>query len=79
MPRTNARNTVTVALVNSQRYGGGAMYSSSFRGGSFYNNFDINDERNRTKYASLLFHELGHAWGDLFDEYNMQIDEPTDK
>eukprot|EP01064_Diplonema_japonicum_P000179 TRINITY_DN10123_c0_g2_i2.p1 TRINITY_DN10123_c0_g2~~TRINITY_DN10123_c0_g2_i2.p1 ORF type:complete len:1138 (+),score=207.10 TRINITY_DN10123_c0_g2_i2:461-3874(+) len=77
-PRTlNKRNTVIAVLVNDNQYGGGGLYSPSAKIGCFYNGFDFNDATQKQKFASLLFHELGHAWGDLFDEYDMQITEPS--
>ena len=72
-------HTIVVVLVNDAQYGGGGLFSSNAHIGCFYNGMDISDASQKTRYASLLFHELGHAWGDLFDEYDLSIDEPTEK
>eukprot|EP01059_Diplonema_ambulator_P011106 TRINITY_DN21077_c0_g1_i1.p1 TRINITY_DN21077_c0_g1~~TRINITY_DN21077_c0_g1_i1.p1 ORF type:complete len:1319 (+),score=377.18 TRINITY_DN21077_c0_g1_i1:30-3959(+) len=77
-PRTaNKDNTVMAILVNDGEYGGGGMFSTTARLACFYNGFNYDDSGERTKFGSLLYHELGHAWGDLFDEYDMLITEPT--
>eukprot|EP01065_Artemidia_motanka_P046847 TRINITY_DN7190_c2_g1_i1.p1 TRINITY_DN7190_c2_g1~~TRINITY_DN7190_c2_g1_i1.p1 ORF type:complete len:1478 (+),score=501.53 TRINITY_DN7190_c2_g1_i1:46-4434(+) len=77
-PSTNLQNSVVIALVNSPHYGGGGMYSKKFRGGAFFNGFTLTSDSNKTRFASLLFHELGHSWSDLLDEYDMLITEPQD-
>eukprot|EP00754_Rhynchopus_humris_P039896 Rhum_TRINITY_DN22974_c0_g1::Rhum_TRINITY_DN22974_c0_g1_i1::g.176734::m.176734 len=81
-PKSQHRgNTVVTVLVNSQKYGGGGTFSGGglTKVGVFYTGLNLEDEGEKQKYASLLFHELGHAWGDLADEYDTGVAEPSVK
>eukprot|EP00759_Apiculatamorpha_spiralis_P022761 PhF_6_TR26701/c0_g1_i5/m.38993 len=73
-PQPGTPNTIIVVLVNEGQYGGAAAYSYSTKITYFYNGaLELgNDEQ---KMASLLYHELGHATGDLIDEYDYGMQE----
>eukprot|EP01065_Artemidia_motanka_P038406 TRINITY_DN4725_c0_g1_i1.p1 TRINITY_DN4725_c0_g1~~TRINITY_DN4725_c0_g1_i1.p1 ORF type:complete len:1183 (+),score=378.45 TRINITY_DN4725_c0_g1_i1:308-3550(+) len=72
------RNVVVVTIVNSGVYGGGGLYhersdGSVRRQAAFFNGFlntasTVSDAKQ--KWASLFFHEVGHALADLYDEYS---------
>ena len=78
-------DTVLVAISNTNEYGGTGIYSKGYvHIGAFYNgderasaNSPINFQPNR--YLSLVNHEIGHAFGMLFDEYDMMFSEPQNK
>ncbi|KAJ9469437.1 hypothetical protein DIPPA_32010 [Diplonema papillatum] len=77
-PRSGGRlNTVVIVLVNDPQRGGGGVFSTKIKLGCFNNGYDVSDAKEKFNFANLLFHELGHAWGNLFDEYDMNIVEPN--
>ena len=61
-------NVVGLVLVNSDKYGGAGSPSSGFKYGSFYTTSDQSAGA-RATFAAIMFHELGHAWLHLADEY----------
>ena len=79
------KNVVVVTLIYSARYGGAGLYhrrsgGTVYRQASFFNGYlshttpdgvqkDATDTEMRN-FASLFFHEVGHAYANLFDEYN---------
>eukprot|EP01060_Flectonema_neradi_P014793 TRINITY_DN2144_c1_g3_i2.p1 TRINITY_DN2144_c1_g3~~TRINITY_DN2144_c1_g3_i2.p1 ORF type:complete len:1149 (+),score=221.61 TRINITY_DN2144_c1_g3_i2:84-3530(+) len=73
----NKQNVVAIVLVNSKLYGGAASYRPTVRVGSFsVSYFDLNDYKSqRGTFASLFFHETGHCYADLMDEYDTQVPE----
>uniref|UniRef100_A0A7S1QQT3 EF-hand domain-containing protein n=1 Tax=Neobodo designis TaxID=312471 RepID=A0A7S1QQT3_NEODS len=70
---------VIVNLVNTHLYGGSASGRAlgKYQLGNFFNGFDLNDGDHRKRMLSLTNHELGHAFGDLMDEYSLGIPEPS--
>jgi hypothetical protein len=71
---------VIVNLVNTAIYGGSALsIPGKLHFGNFFNGFDLNDVEERKRMLSLVDHELGHAFGDLMDEYSIGISEPNDR
>ena len=74
----NTRSVVALVLVNSDKYGGSGGYSTTFKQGTFYASSD-NSPFERETFAATMFHELGHAWVDLADEYVYDDEKgPTD-
>ena len=73
----NKKNVVAIVLVNSNMYGGAASYRETVRVGSFsISYFNLNDyAKERGTFASLFFHETGHCYADLMDEYDTQVSE----
>lgn len=74
---------LVIVVVNTNIYGGTGM---SKRGkvhvGNFYTGIDLDTAgaklpRDGEKYASLVNHEVGHAFGGLVDEYDIGFTEPT--
>ena len=65
----NPRNVVALTLVNSDKYGGSGSYSTNFKRGTFYASSD-ETPAGRDTFASIMFHELAHAWTHIADEYN---------
>jgi hypothetical protein len=71
---------VIVAIVNTAIYGGSAIsIPNKLHMGNFFNGFDLNNLDMRQRMLSLTDHELGHAFGDLMDEYSIGVSEPTDR
>ena len=73
-------NVVSIVLVNSKEYGGAASYRPTVRVGSFSVNeavFNLNDAKQKGLFASLFFHEVGHCYSDLMDEYDTGMSEST--
>ena len=68
-------NVVVVTLVNAPHYGGAGMFhrraseGTVYRQASFFNGY-LGTQGNETNFASLFFHEVGHAYANLFDEYS---------
>eukprot|EP01060_Flectonema_neradi_P004449 TRINITY_DN12880_c0_g1_i3.p1 TRINITY_DN12880_c0_g1~~TRINITY_DN12880_c0_g1_i3.p1 ORF type:complete len:1395 (+),score=214.47 TRINITY_DN12880_c0_g1_i3:1956-6140(+) len=71
------KNVVVVSLVNHDIYGGAGMYherrdGTTFRQASFFNGYLVPNpsDKQKANFASLFFHEVGHAYANLFDEYS---------
>ena len=72
-------NVVAIVLVNAADYGGAASYRPTVRVGSFsmkHFNLDLDEERG--VFTSLFFHEVGHCYSDLMDEYDTGLQESTE-
>ena len=70
-------NVVVVSLVNHNIYGGSGVYhartdGTTFRQAAFFNGYLVEGQTDKQKsnFASLFFHEVGHAYANLFDEYS---------
>jgi hypothetical protein len=87
--KTDPDRCVVVVIVNTNLYGGSAMYRRGLLHlGHFYRGYtgsltmtDVGQasDYDELKFNSLVKHELGHAFGNLFDEYDIGISEPTDQ
>eukprot|EP00755_Sulcionema_specki_P012278 Sspe_Gene.51005::Locus_28334_Transcript_1_1_Confidence_1.000_Length_3708::g.51005::m.51005 len=63
-------NTIVLALVNDADYGGTGLYHPSIKLATLYTGgMHTNDDDTLVRSASLLYHEIGHALADLYDEY----------
>eukprot|EP01059_Diplonema_ambulator_P009408 TRINITY_DN19268_c0_g3_i1.p1 TRINITY_DN19268_c0_g3~~TRINITY_DN19268_c0_g3_i1.p1 ORF type:complete len:1129 (+),score=377.28 TRINITY_DN19268_c0_g3_i1:394-3387(+) len=72
-------NVVAIVLVNSTKYGGAASYRPTVRVGAFsVSHFNLQDSGQKGLFASLFFHETGHCFANLMDEYNMYLAESSD-
>jgi hypothetical protein len=70
--------SVIVVVVNTDMYGGSALFRlGQLHVGHFYTGVDTNGKYDPLKFGSLVNHEIGHAYGNLFDEYDIGISEPT--
>eukprot|EP00756_Hemistasia_phaeocysticola_P061369 Hpha_TRINITY_DN4849_c0_g1::TRINITY_DN4849_c0_g1_i1::g.20324::m.20324 len=69
------KNTVVIALVNDVDYGGTGVYREGvIKYGTFYNGaMESADPSIQKTGASLLYHELNHAFADLSDEYTVGL------
>ena len=72
-PVPRLTTNVVVVIVNEERYGGAAVYSDTIKATYFYNGALRADDKQRM--GSLMYHELGHAMGNLMDEYSYEIPE----
>ncbi|KAJ9469326.1 Caltractin [Diplonema papillatum] len=69
-------NVVVVTIVNSDLYGGAGLYykrssGTTYRHASFFRGFG--ETGRDVDYASLFFHEMGHAYANLYDEYSFEM------
>eukprot|EP01062_Namystynia_karyoxenos_P070358 TRINITY_DN65738_c0_g1_i1.p1 TRINITY_DN65738_c0_g1~~TRINITY_DN65738_c0_g1_i1.p1 ORF type:complete len:1402 (+),score=383.92 TRINITY_DN65738_c0_g1_i1:85-4290(+) len=88
-------NVISVVLVNSDTYGGAASYRyrPTTRVGAFatkyFRPFNQNSHKDPSgtktvrsplgTFGSLFFHEVGHCYANLMDEYDTGITEGADK
>ncbi|KAJ9438822.1 hypothetical protein DIPPA_34281 [Diplonema papillatum] len=73
-------NVVVITLVNSKKYGGAASYRPTVRVGSFsMKYFNLDDSKEKGRFASLFFHEVGHCYANLMDEYDTTQTESNDR
>eukprot|EP00756_Hemistasia_phaeocysticola_P009581 Hpha_TRINITY_DN14918_c4_g6::TRINITY_DN14918_c4_g6_i1::g.143001::m.143001 len=81
------KNVVSVVLVNADSYGGAASYRAqpTTRFGAFatgyFRPFTANPRVSSPlgTFGSLFFHEVGHCYANLMDEYDTGITESRDK
>eukprot|EP01063_Lacrimia_lanifica_P022821 TRINITY_DN30337_c0_g1_i1.p1 TRINITY_DN30337_c0_g1~~TRINITY_DN30337_c0_g1_i1.p1 ORF type:complete len:1272 (+),score=408.63 TRINITY_DN30337_c0_g1_i1:41-3856(+) len=85
------QNVVVVTLVNDGDYGGAATHhkrndknNTIYRHAWFFNGYLQNKQDPNSDpptrgddYASLYFHEVGHAYSNLNDEYDIGANEPS--
>ena len=72
--KASLKNTMVVALVNSEAYGGTGLYSTSLRLATLYA-YGLRTTPSLETARSLFFHEAGHAFSDLSDEYTVAVTE----
>lgn len=73
-PNERPDQSVVVTIVSTPIYGGSASFSEgSYHVGYFYHGLDgaNQDQYDLLKYASLIKHEVGHAYFSLMDEYDI--------
>eukprot|EP01065_Artemidia_motanka_P039070 TRINITY_DN47906_c0_g1_i1.p1 TRINITY_DN47906_c0_g1~~TRINITY_DN47906_c0_g1_i1.p1 ORF type:complete len:1513 (+),score=420.09 TRINITY_DN47906_c0_g1_i1:64-4602(+) len=72
---TASKNVLVVVLVNDVDYGGTGVYREGVvKYGTFYNAaMESSDPSTEKSAASLLYHEINHAYADLSDEYTVGI------
>ena len=71
---------IIIVIVNTNIYGGSARYDpGKLHLGHFFNNFDLGEADQRRRMLSLVDHEIGHAFGNLMDEYSIGVAEPKER
>lgn len=76
--KNDPERVVIISIVNTFIYGGSAVYiPGKMHFANFFNGFSLDIAQDKERMLSLTDHEIGHALGNLMDEYSVGVPEPT--